>query len=774
MNRSDSLTTTSLKQTEGAVTLTNCDREPIHIPGSIQPHGALIVLRESDFVITQVSKNIGNLTHLTAAKMLGQPLVNLIENVDVLRGCLEHNFEQTNPLPIRFCSSSAPQETFNGILHRAPGGEIVLELEPHSPQLQNDFFQFHHQVKGILSKMQMAPTLGDLCNLIVQTVRQLTGFDRVMVYRFGPQGDGTVIAEAKRDDQESFLGLRYPDSDIPQQAKHLYTLNWLRLIPTVDYEPVGLLAAHPADSPPAPLDMSYGTLRSVSPLHLEYLKNMGVGASMSISLIKDRQLWGLIACHHDTAKFVPYELRTVCEFVGQLMSTEIAEKEANEHLDYRLQLKDLQGAFTDRLTGATDFGAALTAAPDQLLRLTQAQGVAICMGDDLTLIGKTPPERVLLPLLAWLRDRFERDLFVTDALPSLYAPAKAHPDTLSGLLALAVSRTRCQYILWFRPEQLATVTWAGNPDKPKRIEADGSISIFPRQSFEAWQEIVRGRSSPWLPCEVAGAVELRQSIVDIVLRQADELANLNTQLTRSNSELDAFAYIASHDLKEPLRGIHNYATFLLGDYGDILPADGSEKLETLVRLTKRMESLIESLLKFSRLGRQELQMQPLNLVPMLQEIRDVFAMNPRWQDCCIQVPETLPVVWGDRVLVEEVLTNLVANAFKYNNQPEKWVKISWQASAPEATDTITITVQDNGIGIRDQHLDSIFRLFKRLHAPKKYGGGTGAGLTIVKKIIERHGGRIWVESVYGEGTTFLFTLPAQAPAVPTSEATDDA
>ena len=216
-----------------------------------------------------------------------------------------------------------------------------------------------------------------------------------------------------------------------------------------------------------------------------------------------------------------------------------------------------------------------------------------------------------------------------------------------------------------------------------------------------------------------------------------------------------------HDLKEPLRGIHNYATFLLDDYGAVLEGDGAEKLQTLVRLTTRMESLIESLLKFSRLGRQELKMNPIDLNSLLQNVTELFGMNPQWKNCTIRIPQALPTVFGDRVLIEEIFTNLISNAFKYNNQPKKWAEVSWLQSSHHADKTVNFYIRDNGIGIREKHLDSVFRIFKRLHAPSKYGGGTGAGLTIVRKIIERHGGKIQVESTFGEGSTFSFALPTQ-------------
>lgn len=760
-----------------AVNLTNCDREPIHIPNSIQPHGVLIVLSEPDLRIMQISNNTFDILGLIPADLLDRSLGEFIsgEYLGLIRNCLG-SFENINPLPLSFYTpDDFTPLSFNGIVHRAITGEIILELEPVVPTLKNNFFQFYYQIKNTLTNTQMALNLTELCNFIVQEIQSITGFDRVMIYRFNEGGDGNIIAEIKQPDQESFLGLRYPDSDIPKQAKYLYTLNWLRLIPDMNYQPCQLVTRQEVGVDIPPIDMSYCGLRSVSPIHIEYLKNMEVAASLTISLMKNQQLWGLIACHHSTPKFIPYEIRMICELLGQLMSTEIANKEANENLDYKLYLKTLQGQFVEKLSRTNDFVSELIAEPEALLKLTGAAGVAICQSNvDITLIGQTPNLEQIQSLLPWLLEHYNQDLFVTDSLSSLYPLAEEYTAIASGLLAMAISKIQHRYIIWFRPELLQTVNWAGNPDKPKRLEEDGTITIFPRQSFEAWQETVHGKSSPWLECEIAGASELRQAIVDIVLRQAEDLANINLELERSNSELDSFAYIASHDLKEPLRGIHNYATFLLEDYSDMLQGDGAEKLNTLVRLTKRMESLIDSLLRFSRLGRQDLHMYPIALEQLLNNVTELFIINPQWANCQIRIPQSLPTVLGDRVLLEEVFINLISNSFKYNEQSDKWAEIGWiEANSQEPNSQepnfVTIYVRDNGIGIREKHLDSVFRIFKRLHAPSKYGGGTGAGLTIVKKIIERHGGTIQVQSVYGQGTVFSFTLPIESNTPVTSE-----
>ncbi len=276
-------------------------------------------------------------------------------------------------------------------------------------------------------------------------------------------------------------------------------------------------------------------------------------------------------------------------------------------------------------------------------------------------------------------------------------------------------------------------------------------------------------------------VALRQELAERQ-RAERELEERNVELHQSNKELDDFAYIASHDLKEPLRGIHNYSVFLLEDYADKLDGEGRSKLETLIRLTRRMESLIDSLLHFSRVGRLDLAFDAVDLNEIVAGVMDGIAINLKEQHVEVRIPRPLPTLLCDRSRVGEIFSNLIVNAMKYNDKPEKWIEIGVAegvlpppmepgpespgvpAAQPDADPGPALYVRDNGIGIQEKHFDSIFRIFKRLHGRDKFGGGTGAGLTIVKKIVERHNGRIWVESTYGEGTTVYFTLGQRASA----------
>lgn len=748
---------TAREVTAEEIDLLQCSREPIHIPGCIQPHGVLLALEEPALQICQVSANAEQFFGRPAEELLGASLADFLEGEQLNTLC-EHlaraNLADINPLSLALRGASGEQ-SYDAIIHRS-GGLLILELEPADAGTPT-FQGFYHLVRGSVSRLQGASTIDELCRIAVGEIRRITGLDRVMVYAFDPEWNGTVIAEDRPEDMESWLGLHYPASDIPGQARRLYTVNWLRLIADVDSRPAPLI---PAENPLTgkPLDLTFSVLRSVSPVHLEYLRNMDVGASMSISLMRGNRLWGLIACHHRTARHIPYVVRIACEFLGQVLSLQVSLKE--EHADYELRV-----GLQERLAGVLGHVAAAPRLTDGLgeldpglLDVVGAGGAVLYLDGQVFPYGEVPPADEVRELLAWLELRNDRETFYTDALPALLPRAEPYKDSASGLLSVSLSGGN--RLVWFRPEVVRTVNWAGDPAKAAVLE-EGGIRLHPRRSFELWKETVRLKSAPWREPEVQVAEQLRNAIQDILYRQAEadakaQLEVVNEKLARSNSELDWFAYIASHDLKEPLRGIQNYAKFVTEDYADRLDDDGRHKLETMVRLSSRMEALLDGLLTYSRLGRVDLAVQSTDLNRVVDEVADLLLPAIQREGVSIRIPRPLPILRCDRPRVGEVFFNLISNALKYADKAERWVEIGYC----EATESrpITLYVRDNGIGIHERYYSAIFDMFRRLHTRDKFGGGTGVGLAIVRKIIERHRGHIWVESAPGEGTTFFFTL----------------
>ncbi|GAA5440905.1 ATP-binding protein [Deinococcus caeni] len=742
------------------VDLTNCDREPIHIPGAAQPHGVMLVLRDGQTV--QVSGNTARHFGLEVAQVLDGGLERLLEPevLERVRASLLSEPLDDNPLFL-LSAPAAGRGLFDLIAHRR-AGLTILEFEAvTSGRPRVDAYA---EVRRAMNRLNSAATLTEFSSVLAREVQQLTGFDRVMVYQFGEDGTGTVIAEERRDDLTPFLGLRYPASDIPRQARALYVQNPLRIIADVSYEPAPMFSREPDSEA---LDMSYCVLRSVSPIHLQYLKNMGVGASMSVSLVRGQELWGLIACHHQTPRHLPYDLRSACELLGQVASVQVSARQEQLDQSYRLNLKAAQTQLVERMAEERDLLEALVGSDTNLLRLIDTPGAAVILNGETVLLGVTPPREQVQALQEWLDTHADGDVLHTAALSQEYAPAAAFTAQASGLLAVRLSQSRHDYVMWFRPEELQTVTWGGDPNKPVEVAPDGSERLTPRRSFEAWMETVRGRSRPWLPEELAAARALRRAIMAVVLRRVEELGALNADLERSNADLDAFAYIASHDLKEPLRGLHNYSVFLLEAYEHQLDEDGAAKLRTLVRLTQRMDALIDSLLLYSRVGRVDLSFRPTDLNELLREVLDVLSPRLEQLRVNVQVAPDLPTLTVDRVRTGEIFSNLITNAMKYNDKPQPAVQIGalrpderagLRVPAGVPDHATVLFVRDNGIGIREKHFENIFRIFKRLHARDQFGGGTGAGLTIVRKIVERHGGQIWVDSEYGQGSVFYFTL----------------
>lgn len=401
---------------------------------------------------------------------------------------------------------------------------------------------------------------------------------------------------------------------------------------------------------------------------------------------------------------------------------------------------------------------ALSQGAELLLRTVNGAGAAVRLFGQVTCVGETPEAAVVARLMHWLDAERPAETFHTDSLSAVLPEAAEWVEHASGILTISLSdRDR---IVWFRPEVVRTVNWGGDPNHP--VLPKGA-RIHPRRSFELWKQRVRRKSLPWTDEELRSAAALRGDLVDIFVRRAEQrsrarLEALNQELARSNAELDSFAYVASHDLKEPLRGIRNYTKFVLEDFGDSLPEEGQERLGTVVRLSDRMEELMDSLLHYSRVGRGHLAIQDCDLNLVVAGVLELLEPRIEEKGAEVAVEGPLPVIRCDVSRISEVFANLIGNAIKYNESDRPRVEIGYEGDA-QRQEELVFYVRDNGIGIPERHHEGIFEFFRRLHTRDRFGGGTGAGLSIVKRIVERHGGRVWVESAPGEGSAFRFALP---------------
>ncbi|MEA5536553.1 ATP-binding protein [Crocosphaera sp. XPORK-15E] len=736
------------------INLKKLEELQIHLWGKIQAHGVLFVLEEPSLRLVQTSTNTTEVFGIAPEEIINLTLEDIFDSfqIEQLRTALESdNLDFINSTKLWARVEGDNYVIFDGVFHRNSAGFLILELEPAISQENIPFLSFYHLAKASITQLQTNVNLTEFCQIIVKEVRKMTGFDRVMLYKFDEDDHGEVIAEDKLEQLEPYLGLHYPASDIPLPARRLFISNYIRLIPDVKATPVDLFPKqHPLNK--TALDLTISILRSASPCHLEYLHNMGVRASLTISLIDDGKLWGLIACHHLTPKYIPYELRKACEFLGRVVFSEISAKEETKDYEYPMQLNAIQGVLIESMTQADNFINGLIKSQQNLLNLTSSQGAAICIGDDYTLIGKTPQQEEVKYLVQWLKKNVDEEVFSTPFLPHLYADSRNFKDMASGLLAIKISQRN--YLLWFRPEVIQTVNWGGDPSKAYELKnLDGNVRLSPRKSFELWKETVRLTSLSWKPVEIKAALELKKAITNIILRQADELAQLAQDLERSNAELRKFAYVASHDLQEPLNQVSNYVQLLELRYGEELDEDATEFITFAVEGVSLMQTLIDDVLAYSKVDMRAVEFQLTEaekaLAKALANLRGRIA-----ETGAIITHDPLPNVMADSTQLMQLFLNLISNAIKFRSEETPEIHIM----AKRLEDAWLFSVQDNGIGINSQFSERIFVIFQRLHTRDEYPG-TGIGLAICKKIVECHRGQIWVDSELGQGSTFYFTIP---------------
>jgi light-regulated signal transduction histidine kinase (bacteriophytochrome) len=734
-----------------AVDLSACEREPIHIPGSVQPHGVLLSLLEPDLRIVQASESSAAWLGVGASALVGTRVTSLLDANSA--AWLERAVRRPSLRAVTPARLNVAGRVFETMLHRSEG-LVVLELE----QAQFEEENVCGCIEDVLERLQSAQSLSELFDLAVSDMKRLSGYDRVMIYRLHDDGHGEIVAEAREPEMEPYLHLHYPASDIPAQARRLYELNCIRVISDIEYRPSPI---HPADNPLTgrALDLSHATLRSVSPIHIEYLRNMGVRASLTISLFCEGQLFGLIACHHRTPHFVSYHRRGIYDLVGRVASLQIELRTRHEQAEHRLRAVQVTGHIIERMTSA-GVQRPLIDNISTLFGLVDATGVAVIDGDTVV-EGKTPKREDIAAIAEWLRTRTNGPVFATDCLTEHLPWAASLAPIASGLLAVALAPELGTFLLWFRTELVRTVRWGGDPNVPAIFDPR-TRRICPRTSFAIWQQAVRRRSHPWQPWEIAAANEMRGAMVGLVIRKAAELSRLNVELSAAVRARDEFLSMASHELRTPiatlkltmdsvLRTAHKTPDRFSRQWA--LP-----KLETAMRQVERTAQLIDHLLDISRIrsGKLTLEIEDVDLGEVVRRVAERFA------DGLAMADSTLTLSVGDDVVgrwdasrLDQVITNLLANAIKYG--AGKPIEIE----ATRRGDQARLVVRDHGIGIAPEEQERIFERFERAVSPTHYGG-FGLGLWIVRQFVEQMGGIVAVTSTVGQGAAFTVELPLAA------------
>jgi light-regulated signal transduction histidine kinase (bacteriophytochrome) len=848
------------------ITTSNCEDEPIRTPGSIQRHGFMLLLDKREEHVVAASENAEEFLAVPLKLILGAS-VDMILGREVL-AALRAGIRSDETGSLTFLGSfKMRDELYSVVTHRA-GDLRVLEFERLdrlvSPELMNSV------ITNFVAALSKLDGETELLQAITRQVKDLTEFDRVLLYRFDQAGHGIVLTEENNGTLPSYLDLRFPATDIPQQARELYVLNSVRIIPDATYVPSPLRTIN--QSTVEGLDLSMSLLRSVSPIHLEYMRNMGTQSSMSISIVCDGKLWGLISGHHAKPHSVPYLVRSACDLLTRIVSSQLMAFRTASRLEKMMHFHGVHRRMLTHMAAENDYVAAIASQMSCMAQVTDADGVALIIDGHCETHGQTPGEEAIRRLAAWMDAQPEFKFFESRHLKREIVWAEEFSDVASGLLAIRISDVRQSYLMWFRPEVVRTVNWAGEPPmlRDGQSNSNRDKSLHPRESFRIWKEMVRGRSAPWTEMEIESAREFRNALVTIGLKRAEEAVELSEarfrqlthalpspvwtsdddgQLTYVNQkwrdqrlgergrwyeqvglgaeeearcrQLWKAAVTAGTTFEAELRfhaGAEDVERWNLVRSIPFLRADDTRagwvgtctdltdrrereaalRMAEKLALTGRMTSVIaheinnplEAITNVLYLVGQELQgnASALKYIDMaqyeLERISGITKQTLRWSKDSIQQAEfatagalfddvvrlfaakirnrhiSVTIAGGESLRfygvlgqIRQVMANLVSNAL---DAVPVGGRVWLEATAGEGG--LEIVVRDEGEGMSEETQRQLFRPF----FSTKGDLGNGLGLYISNEIVERHGGRLTVESTVGVGTMMRITLPDAA------------
>ncbi len=700
--------------------LTACDREPIHIPGSIQPHGLLLVVDPERMIVVG---GAGAIEDRLAPDWQGRSIDELLGQSITERLAAHTGSGNVVLAQVRGCA-----ESFDATAHRSAQW-LLIELEPAmGPYASAAEVLLSLDAAGVT--FERAANLRDLCERAAAVFRTMTGFARVMIYQFLDDEAGVVVAEAREEGLGSFLNHHFPASDIPHQARALYMRNRVRVIPDVGYEPARLRSASVELTA---LDMSDVALRSVSPIHVQYLKNMDVRASASISIVKDGLLWGLIACHHPVPHLLSFDARMACRTLAGGLARQIRAKEEAEAYREQLRLRSAEDTILGRLGRDSSLYTHLGVVGDELRQILCADGFAAAQGKDIFALGHCPDTAGLRQISTWVRDRAAVVPFSSNVLPQRCEPAQHYVGSASGLMAVTVATDTPMTLMWFRAEEIEVVTWAGNPHKAVGAALDAVLT--PRHSFEAWAEVVRGRSRAWTLAEVETASRLKRNIFDAWQNQ--RVRDLNRDLTATIADKEQLLLQKDVLMKEVNHRVQNSLQLVSAFLSLQARAANDAALTDHLNEARRRLSAVG--LVHRRLYADD-QVEVVDLARYLDDLcKELETSMGVGDEITLSLAPTL--ISADRAVnVGLILTELIINANKY---------AYGGASGP-----MTITLE---------HYRQRFRLIVADRGTGKSGARIGFGTRMLNAMVDRLGGTV-EETSNDPGLRVIVTAPVEGPA----------
>lgn len=737
-----------LSEDELKEALEHCAQEPIHIPNLIQPHGAMIIARKDNNQIVQVSNNIEDFFGKSPDYFIEKKLNDIFKKddieslADIIRN---HDLESVKSVRIHIDDNN-----YDVVTHIS-GDYKILEFEPEGTSKEIDFKdRIYEDLRDFSTRLQRASDVSDLYDTIVRQVRSYTGFARVKLYQFDEDWNGMIIAESRDEHMPSYLGLNFPASDIPEQARKLYAKSYLRLIADTRYKPVAL---HPEliKGENKPIDMSFSILRSVSPIHIQYLENINVNASMSISIMQDGKLWGLIACHHDAPHYIPYRLRIVAETIGHIFSAKLSSMQHAETQQRSAQKSLLIEKISSQINTAVTANDVLYGNHDIAMRALGADGLVIRAGEHLNRFGDIPDDDILEEFINWCRNNlYDHVVYTRDAQKFLQDEGE-NLDLYGGFLAVPIGIKSKDMAIWFRKPKIEKVKWAGNPEKPFEKTKAGH-RLTPRSSFELWQTDTRGKCDVWSEEDIRAA----QSIAQIILE------NEKIHAEQANLAKTEFLSQMSHELRTPLGAVIGIIQIL--DKDSTLNDKQKELINTLNISASSLLDLINDLLDIAKIESKEIEIEVVSfsIAQILEDLRSMMKIKAEDKGLALNVNYDRAndtQFLGDAGKIKQILMNLVNNAIKFTEKGFVNVMASFE-SDDEDKKQVTFEVIDSGIGIDEKKKDAVFNKFVQEDSTitRKYGG-TGLGLTITKNLAEILNGSVSLDSKKGMGSKFIVKIP---------------
>jgi light-regulated signal transduction histidine kinase (bacteriophytochrome) len=738
----------------------HCEDEPIHIPESIQGYGYLFALEEETGAIKIYSENVDHLFR-DYKNLEGSNFFDLLEGEDdiaFLKNTYNRAKQRGTRLPGQILlkteyTVAGTANDFYVIVYES-NGLFVIELEPAGEF--RDTYSARQYMKlyatSVAPKFKAYTSLSSMAEEIVETIKYITGFERVVLFKFNENNDGQVIAEAKEDDMESYLGLLYPAGDIPPQARALYKKNWVRLTPNVDL-PTTRLIPDTRQGNRKPLDLTNSILRSLSPIHLQYVRNQGLKASMSMSLVTHDHLWGMISCHSREPNYIPQNVRLECENLSQLFSWHLYAKEEELYIKRKDVTDKAINEMLDKTSVLTPIVEVFKNNEQEVLNITATDGFMYYTEEETITLGTLPDQSVINKLYKKAAKQGRKPYISSNISDEVKDQSLL--NGICGALLIPLSENKSYFTAWFRSECEQIERWAGLPQE-KNMAASKKERLQPRSSFAVQERVIKNASRPWDTNDIEMAHRFNKVFMTHALETQDQMRKNISKLELQSQYKNEFLATLAHELRNPLTPL----TIGVSMLEETTNGEQIEVVDTMKRQINHMSTLINDLMDVSRITQGKVKLDVKTLA-----VRDII--NNAVETCqrlidegnhqlSINLPGQPLYTDGDVTRLTQVFVNIINNAAKYT---EAGGKITISVLPHE--DWVSVKIKDNGIGIPPENLETIFAMFTQMDAYSTHTkGGLGIGLTLVKRLVDLHNGEIYARSEgLGKGTEFEVLLP---------------